>query len=68
MSNVSSIAAGKTDKQRADEIKARLRPILEQACVILAEAQADGLKVTFGVGPDAFGRQSVTSLDVVKPL
>lgn len=57
-----------TDTAIAAEIRAELRPILEQAAVVMNKARARGLIVNFAIGLDAYGRHAVNSIDVVRPL
>ena len=57
-----------TDADKAADLRAKLRPILEQACEIIAAARRDGLIITFNLSPDQYGVTRVMALDVVKPL
>lgn len=57
-----------TDAQRASDIRAKLRPLLEQVCEIIGAARRDGLAVGFNLQPDQYGIQRVVTLDVSKPL
>lgn len=57
-----------SDKERAEQLRGQLRPLLEQACEIISDARRDGLVVTFNLGPDQYGNQRVSALDILRPL
>lgn len=64
-----SIPGGKmTDEERGAMIRAELRPVLEQACDIITKARRDGINIGFNLGPDQFGVQRITSLDLFKAI
>lgn len=58
----------KTDKQKADDYRAQIIAALGDACEIMNKARADGMVISFNLGPDQYGRTSVQNLGVVKPL
>lgn len=62
------LESGKNDHQRAQDYKARLRPLLESAGAIVDEARREDMRIEFGMGTDAFGRCVIQRLDVVKIL
>lgn len=63
-----TLVPGKTDAERAADIRAKLTPILEQAAAIVGEARREGLIITFNISPDQFGRSRIQALDITKPL
>lgn len=65
---VAYMDAKPTDKERAEQLRGQLRPLLEQACDLITGARREGLVITFGLGPDQYGIQRVTSLDILRPL
>jgi hypothetical protein len=62
------IVPGSTDAERAQDYRDRLRAALVPVLAIIQEAQSNGLKVGFNIGPDGFGRQQIQTVEVVKPL
>lgn len=68
MSEVVQLTTNATDKDKAEAIRAEIRPILEQACAIIQRAKGDGLVVGFSLAPDQFGIQRVGDISVTKPL
>lgn len=68
MNDPVSLVPGKTDKERADDYRARLTPLLEQAAAIVGEARQAGFIIGFNISPDQFGRVKVQTIDVTKPL
>lgn len=58
----------KTDVMKAEDARARLRPVLEEACRILTEVKRDGIVVTFNITTDQYGIYRLMALDVIKPL
>lgn len=62
------IVASKTDAETAAEIRAGLRPLLEQVANIMADARRRGLNVGWAISFDQYGRPQITSIDVTKPL
>lgn len=56
------------ERERGEAYRSSVRARLEGVCVELNAAQRDGLRVSFQVGVDGFGRWIVQSVDVVKPL
>lgn len=57
-----------SDKDRAEQLRAQLRPLLDQACELITTARREGLVITFNLGPDQYGIQRVAALDILKPL
>lgn len=68
MNDPVSIVSGKSDVERAADLRAKVRPLLEQVCAVLGEANRDGMVIVFNLAPDQFGRQSIQNLTVHKPL
>lgn len=58
----------RTEKQKADDYRTQIVAALADACEIMNRARADGLVISFNLGPDQYGRTSVQNLGVVKPL
>lgn len=61
-------AAKLSDKDRAEQLRTQLRPLLDQACDLITQARREGLVITFNLGPDQYGIQRVAALDILKPL
>ena len=57
-----------TDAERAAKYRAEVRALLEPVCDLLNAALRDGIKLTFNIQPDAYGRMAVVACDAVKPL
>lgn len=57
-----------SDSDHAADVRAALRPVLEQACDIINGAKRHGLVVSFGLNPDQFGIHRVGDIGVTKPL
>lgn len=57
-----------TDKERADAIRTKLQPLLEQLVATFNDAERDGLIVTFNIGRNQYGRHAVQNIAISKPL
>lgn len=57
-----------TDQQKADRFKAEMKPIAEALAALMTAAERDGMRIEFSINRDAFGRQVVQSVSVVKVL
>lgn len=68
MSDSVKLVTGPTDVERASDLKARSSKPLEELCRIMDDARKDGLVLNFNIATDNFGRHTVGSLTVVKPL
>lgn len=58
----------RTDKEVAADLRARMTAKLVEVAMILDEANRSGMRIAFQLGIDGFGRNVVTTLDIVKPL
>lgn len=58
----------KSDRDRAAEARAALRPLLEQCAEILNASARDGITVNFQMARDGYGRWTPGTIDCVKPL
>lgn len=67
-SSLRSIRPQPTDAQKAEDYRARLKPVLEQAASLITEARREGLIIGFNLMPDQFGIQRVGEISVTKPL
>lgn len=56
------------DREQALVYKAAVRTHLEALCATMDEANRKGMRLTFQVGMDGYGRNIVAALDVVKVL
>jgi len=63
-----SVTPGKTDADLAAELRAMLRPLLEEVVLHLNSASQSGLQVNFQIGRDGYGRSALIALDVVRLL
>jgi hypothetical protein len=63
-----AIVPGKTDRELADDIRARLTEALKPALVILTEAKKEGLDVALSIGPIYDGTVGITALKIIKEL
>lgn len=68
MNEAVTLVPGKTDAEKASQIRADLLPILEQVCAVVGKARGEGMIVSFNIAPDQFGRVKVQALDITKPL
>lgn len=57
----------RTDSVKADEIRAKLTPLLTDVGLIFDKAIGDGLIVSFSINRDQFGR-SKAEVTITKPL
>jgi len=46
----------RTDAVIAAELRTTLGPLIDQLCVIMSKARADGYDVSWTIQPDSFGR------------
>lgn len=65
---VNHFPAPRSDAEKAEDARARLRPVLEEVCRILTEVKRDGIVVTFNITTDQYGIYRLMALDVIKPL
>lgn len=65
--DVDNVETIRTDAVKAAEIRAEMTPLLEQVCLILNRARAEGLTVGFSCNPDQYGRYR-PDIGVLKPL
>jgi len=63
-----SIVPAKTDRDVAEELRARLRPLLEQVCAIISDANAMGIEVGFQFVRSPLGRNVVQEIQVKRAL
>jgi hypothetical protein len=59
---------GRRDEDIAAELRAELRPLLESVAAIQNRATKHGLQIGWQLARDAFGRNFVQSIEVIKPL
>ena len=60
--------SGRSDREVATDLKARVRVALEGVAALMDEANRSGMQVQFQIGLDGFGRNVVASLNVVRVL
>lgn len=65
---VIGLPTGPTDAERAEQYRQALRPVLEEACRLLALARSEGLQINWNLAPDQYGRYVIQALDVLKVL
>lgn len=63
-----NIARIKSETELADEIRAAVRPLVDEICRIMNHARGLGLTVDFQIGTDQYGRRCLVNLSIVKPL
>lgn len=66
--NVQVLETRKTDADLAIELRAEMRPHLDELCKIITRASQMGLMVNFAIGKDQFGRTICPEIAVVRPL
>jgi len=67
--SIEVIHAGGNDVDRAQDYKSRLMGLLTEVATVMSEAKSNGMTVQFSMSPpDAFGRFSVTMLEISKKL
>lgn len=66
---IAPITSGRTDQQKAEELRAELIKLLDQVGELMTRGQQDGLHVSFQFGPpDSFKRVNLASLEILKKL
>jgi hypothetical protein len=68
MAEALSLVPSKTDAEMAQEIRAELRPLLEQIASIMGRARKSGMNIGWAIGWDNYGRAVINQIDVNKPL
>lgn len=68
VSEVAQLVPNKGDAEVAAEIRADLKPLLEQVAVVMARARKAGFNTGWSIGWDAYGRPIVNAIDITKPL
>jgi hypothetical protein len=63
-----ALVPGKPDPELAAELRADLRPLLEQIAAIMSKARRNGLNVAWAITWDQFGRPVIQTIDVMRPL
>lgn len=67
--SIASMNLGKTDADRAAEMRDRMYSALAVVCEIMDEAKKAKIRVGFSLSPaDAFGRHHVALLEILKEL
>ncbi len=62
------LPARKSDKERAEELKAELRAVLDLACAVITKAQSESITLSFQIGRDGLGRSVIAGLSASKEL
>jgi hypothetical protein len=62
------VATGRRDEDIARDINGRLWVKLSEVCLLMNEASAAKMRVEFNLGVDAFGRNVIQRLDIVKSM
>lgn len=62
------VSTGKRDEDIARDLDGRLRAQLSEVCLLMNEAAAAQMRVEFNLGVDAFGRNTIQRLDIVKSM
>jgi len=68
MTEAIQLTPTKSDTEKAQDYKAEITPVLEQACRIISSARREGLDINFALGPDQFGVQRIQMLTITKSL
>jgi len=68
MTELTLASTGRSDRDVAADLKARIREALTEVAAVMDEANRCGMRVQFSLGIDSFGRNVVASLDVVRVL
>lgn len=58
----------KTEKEVVADLRARTEAKLAEVALILDDANRAGMRITFNIGVDGFGRNVVQSLEIMKPM
>lgn len=66
-SNLRALNPGPTDTEKATGYRNELAEPIAHICDIMNRAQAYGLKISFGINLNSFGRY-IANVDIVKPL
>lgn len=68
-SKFTTITAGRTDQQKAEDIRKKLLELLAPVSAVLGEAAIEGFLVNFQFGPpDSFKRVHLANLEILKKL
>ena len=62
------IATGKRDEDIARDIELRLRVKLAEVCTLMDEANRTKMRVEFNLAADAFGRNVIQRVDIVRSM
>jgi hypothetical protein len=65
---VSLVSTGKSDEERAAELKARLRAAAQEVCDVMTAARRANILLSWEMGWDAAGRAFVSQVNSMKPL
>lgn len=66
--NVVTLETAKTDADLARDLREEIGPHLAAVCAVMDKARAAGLRLDFGLQPDAFGRHIPPHVIVTKSL
>lgn len=66
--NLRTVAPSRPDAEVAADLKKQVRDKLEFVVAVMEIARSHGLRLTFSVGLNGFGRYVVQDVDVVKVL
>ncbi len=67
-SNLVSIQPGRSDALMAEEIRSELTAALGVVIEVMDRANLAGLQVSWSIGRDQFGRNTIQMIQIVKPL
>jgi hypothetical protein len=63
-----SIVPARSDRELADELRAKAQAAIAKIIDVMDEANAVGLRVDFQLGRDGLGRMNIQALTIVKLL
>lgn len=66
--DVARIVPTASDADRAKAYREEVASLLAPVVAAVERARLDGLQIAFNVGPDDFGRMSLKTINISKPL
>lgn len=68
MNEIAQLVTGRSDKENAEDIRARAKEALAQIIEVMNQAETFGLRLGFNLGRDGLNRAFIQSLEVIKHL
>jgi len=59
---------GKSEVEMAGQLKMEARGLLDQLCIVMNKARAQGMILNWNISPNPLGMAEVQTVTVMKPL